>query len=98
MKQRIGDKIFRNFPKCSKMTSAINQNGGLASRRTPLGRREWGMTMDASASRDVSVFEDFRLDRCGGGLFRRDDDGAFTRVEIGSRALDILGGARRAGG
>ena len=49
------------------------------------------MTMDASASRDVSVFEDFRLDRCGRGLFRRDDDGAFTPVEIGSRALDILG-------
>jgi adenylate cyclase len=49
------------------------------------------MTIDASASRDVSVFEDFRLERYGGGLFRRDDDGAFTPVEIGSRALDILG-------
>ena len=47
--------------------------------------------MEALASSEVFLFEDFRLDRHGGGLFRRDDDGAFTAVAIGSRGLDILG-------
>ena len=35
-------------------------------------------------------FGDFRVDRAGGGLFRRDDDGAFAPVAIGCRALDLL--------
>jgi hypothetical protein len=39
---------------------------------------------------EVFLFEDFRFDRRGGGLFRRDDDGLFTAVAIGSRGLDIL--------
>ena len=39
---------------------------------------------------DIFLFDDFRLDRRG-GLFRRDDNGAFVPVAIGSRALDILG-------
>jgi class 3 adenylate cyclase/predicted ATPase len=43
------------------------------------------------APSDIFLFEDFRLDRRGGGLFRRDDKGAFIPVAIGSRALDILG-------
>ena len=47
--------------------------------------------METLASSEVFLFEDFRLDRRGGGLFRRDDDGAFTAVAIGSRGLDILG-------
>jgi adenylate cyclase len=47
--------------------------------------------MEALASSEVFLFEDFRLDRRGGGLFRRDDDGAFAAVPIGSRGLDILG-------
>src|SRR6516165_4255674 len=47
--------------------------------------------MAALASSEVFVFEDFRLDRHGGGLFRRADDGAFAPVAIGSRGLDILG-------
>ena len=47
--------------------------------------------MEALASSEVFRFEDFRLDRRGGGLFRRDDSGAFAQVAIGSRALDILG-------
>jgi len=42
------------------------------------------------ASSDVFVFADFRFDRAGGGLFRRDDHGAFAPVTIGSRALDLL--------
>jgi adenylate cyclase len=46
--------------------------------------------MDALASSEVFLFEDFRLDRHGGGLFRRDDCGVFVPVAIGSRALDLL--------
>jgi TolB-like protein/Flp pilus assembly protein TadD len=45
--------------------------------------------MPGLAPSDIFVFEDFRLDRRG-GLFRRDDNGAFVPVAIGSRALDIL--------
>jgi TolB-like protein len=43
-----------------------------------------------AASSAIYLFADFRLDRAGGGLFRRDDDGEFTPVAIGSRALDLL--------
>jgi len=39
---------------------------------------------------DIFLFADFRFNRRG-GLFRRDDNGAFVPVAIGSRALDILG-------
>jgi hypothetical protein len=46
--------------------------------------------METLPSSDTFLFEDFRLDRRG-GLFRRDDTGAFVLVAIGSRALDILG-------
>src|SRR5713101_6993695 len=47
--------------------------------------------MEALASSEVLLFEDFRLDRSGGGLFRRDGNDGFVRVAIGSRGLDILG-------
>ena len=43
-----------------------------------------------SASSEVFLFADFRIDRAGGGLFRRNDLGAFAPVAIGSRALDLL--------
>jgi pimeloyl-ACP methyl ester carboxylesterase/DNA-binding winged helix-turn-helix (wHTH) protein len=46
--------------------------------------------MKMSASSDIYLFADFRLDRAGGGLFRRDDSGALAPVTIGSRALDLL--------
>src|SRR5215469_8984923 len=46
--------------------------------------------MKMQASSDSFLFEEFRLDRLRGGLFRRDDQGAFVPVAIGSRALDIL--------
>jgi DNA-binding winged helix-turn-helix (wHTH) protein len=46
--------------------------------------------MQELAPSDIFQFEDFRLDRRG-GLFRRDNTGAFVPVAIGSRALDILG-------
>jgi TolB-like protein len=46
--------------------------------------------MDTLASSDIFLFEGFRLDRRAGGLFRcgRGED---APIEIGSRALDILG-------
>jgi DNA-binding winged helix-turn-helix (wHTH) protein len=47
--------------------------------------------MGMFASSEVFVFEGFRLDRRGGGLFRRDDSGVFVPVALGSRGLDILG-------
>jgi DNA-binding winged helix-turn-helix (wHTH) protein len=40
---------------------------------------------------DVFEFEGFRLDRRGGGLFQRDAAGLFAPVQIGQRALDVLG-------
>jgi TolB-like protein len=46
--------------------------------------------MKMPASSDICLFADFRFDRAGGGLFRRDDHGAFAPVTIGSRALDLL--------
>jgi adenylate cyclase len=47
--------------------------------------------MDALAAADISLFEGFRLDRRGGVLFRRNQQGVFTPIAIGRRALDILG-------
>jgi TolB-like protein/DNA-binding winged helix-turn-helix (wHTH) protein/Tfp pilus assembly protein PilF len=40
---------------------------------------------------DLFEFEGFRLDRRGGGLFQRHEDGRFAPVPIGQRALDVLG-------
>ena len=47
--------------------------------------------MDALATGDVFLFDGFRLDRRGGGLYRRDECGVFVPMAIGSRALAILG-------
>jgi len=38
----------------------------------------------------IFEFEQFRLNRRGGGLFRADKNGTFVPVAIGSRALDVL--------
>jgi len=46
--------------------------------------------MQGLAPSTIFQFEGFRLDRRG-GLFRRDNTGAFVPIAIGSRALDILG-------
>jgi class 3 adenylate cyclase len=46
--------------------------------------------MDAIAGSGIFLFEGFRLDRRGGGLFRTDENGVFIPVAIGSRALDVL--------
>jgi TolB-like protein/DNA-binding winged helix-turn-helix (wHTH) protein len=46
--------------------------------------------MDTLAANDVFLFEGFRLDRRGGGLFQADEQGGLVPVVIGSRALDIL--------
>ncbi len=40
---------------------------------------------------ELFLFHDFRFDRRGGGLFRRDGNGDLTPVPIGARALDVLG-------
>jgi adenylate cyclase len=47
--------------------------------------------MKMAASSEIFLFGEFRLDRAGGGLFRRDADGVFIPVAIGSRAIEILG-------
>jgi non-specific serine/threonine protein kinase len=44
--------------------------------------------MDALAKIGTFAFEGFRLDQHG--LFRRDQNGIFTPIPIGSRALDVL--------
>lgn len=46
--------------------------------------------MDAFGSPDIVLFEGFRLDRSGGGLFRLDHPGVVNPVPISSRALDLL--------
>jgi DNA-binding winged helix-turn-helix (wHTH) protein len=43
------------------------------------------------ATADIFLFEEFRLDRRGEGLSRRDEHGGFVPVSIGLRALDVLG-------
>ena len=46
--------------------------------------------MSALVAEDAVLFEDFRLDRRGGGLCQRDERGDFVPVPLGSRALDVL--------
>jgi adenylate cyclase len=43
------------------------------------------------ATADIFLFEEFRLDRGGDGLSRRDEHGVFVPISIGPRALDVLG-------
>jgi DNA-binding winged helix-turn-helix (wHTH) protein len=45
--------------------------------------------VEAHSPTGIFLFERFCLDRCG--LFRRDEGAALAPVEIGSRALDVLG-------
>jgi TolB-like protein/DNA-binding winged helix-turn-helix (wHTH) protein len=47
--------------------------------------------MQGLAPSAIFRFEDFRLDRRGGGLFGCNGAGTFEPVAIGSRAIDILG-------
>jgi TolB-like protein len=47
--------------------------------------------MQGLAPSEIFLFEDFRLDRRGGGLYRCNGDTKFEPVAIGSRGLDILG-------
>jgi DNA-binding winged helix-turn-helix (wHTH) protein len=42
------------------------------------------------ATAGIFLFEEFRLDRQGNGLSRRDERGMFVPVHIGLRALDVL--------
>jgi len=43
------------------------------------------------ATAGIFEFEEFRLDRWGDGLSRRDENGVFVPLSIGARALDVLG-------
>ena len=43
------------------------------------------------ATADIFLIEEFRLDRQGEGLSRRNERGVFVPVPIGVRALDVLG-------
>jgi len=47
--------------------------------------------MEALSSADISLFEDFRLDRRGGVLSRRGEQGMYAPIAVGGRALDVLG-------
>jgi len=49
---------------------------------------EGGEGVDALTSADMFLVKDFRLDRSG--LSRRDQNGTFVPIPIGSRALEIL--------
>jgi len=42
------------------------------------------------ATAEIFEFEEFRLDRHGDGLSRRNESGVFVPVPIGARALDVL--------
>jgi DNA-binding winged helix-turn-helix (wHTH) protein len=53
----------------------------------PRSRNAGGMGVLA----EIFLFEEFRLDRRGEGLSRRDERGVFVPVSIGIRALDVLG-------
>src|SRR6516164_10662105 len=54
----------------------------------PCSSLRGGIRMDAPATDDVLMFEGYRLDRRS--LFRRDQNGAFIPIVIGSRALEVL--------
>ena len=47
--------------------------------------------MDRLGTADILLFEGFRLDRSGGGLFRLDQADTAAPVALGARALDLLG-------
>jgi len=53
--------------------------------------------MGVLATADIFLFEDFRLDRTGEGLSRRDERGIFVPISIGPRALDVLAVLSREG-
>jgi DNA-binding winged helix-turn-helix (wHTH) protein/TolB-like protein len=46
--------------------------------------------MDARVSSGAFLFDQFRLDRSAGGLFRRTPNGQLEPVTLGSRAIDVL--------
>src|SRR5712675_2260518 len=47
--------------------------------------------MGVLATADNFLFDEFRLDRRGEGLSRRDERGVLVPIAIGLRALDVLG-------
>src|SRR6516165_10971669 len=57
-----------------------------------MGPAAAGKTGDRAvlATADIFLFEEFRLDRQGDGLSRRDKRGVFVPIAVGLRALDVL--------
>ena len=46
--------------------------------------------MGVLATADIFLFDEFRLDRHGEGLSRRDERGVFVPLAVGPRGLDVL--------
>jgi TolB-like protein/cytochrome c-type biogenesis protein CcmH/NrfG len=67
----------------------METEGEASFRRMPAAARA-DCVIAAPASSGAFLFGDFRFDRRGGSLFRRNHDGAFAEVAIGSRGLEIL--------
>jgi TolB-like protein/Tfp pilus assembly protein PilF len=70
--------------------SGVESAWRLAPRLDAAHTRGDGEELGVLATANIFEFEEFRLDRRGEGLFRRDEDGVFVPVSIGPRALDIL--------
>src|ERR1700726_3531480 len=67
----------------------MSENGILTPQSRPsLARGREERSMESLATREIFLFEGFRLDQRG--LFRRDERGMFIPVAIGARALDVL--------
>jgi TolB-like protein/Tfp pilus assembly protein PilF len=63
---------------------------GLASRLDAARARGDREGLGVLATANIFEFEEFRLDRWGEGLSRRNERGAFDPVSVGLRALDVL--------
>jgi adenylate cyclase len=98
---KAGIKILQNFAKKGRKTLSNRrepfqnpgvepQAGSHLASRGACGRGKTGRK-GVLGTADIFLFEGYRLDRRDGGLFRRDEGGAFVPVAIGARALDVLG-------
>jgi class 3 adenylate cyclase len=87
---------IKKFQKCykfllnpCKIELRTRRGPSLCSTGDPYPRRRREAWLLATA--DIFLFEDFRLDRRGEGLSRRDERSVFVPIAIGLRALDVLG-------
>jgi TolB-like protein/DNA-binding winged helix-turn-helix (wHTH) protein len=77
---------MQQIPATAPQDRAGNTLGGLLELAEAGGREG----IDVGDMADIFLFEDFRLDRRGDGLCRRDERGVFVPITIGPRALDVL--------